>query len=103
MSIERFYTTNFTIKRMTWSDESSFEATTGSFTGHIQQASQQLVRELDLQLAKAFRIWCATTVDIQEGDTVNDGTYDYSVKNIVERPVGNNTHFEIIVERDAED
>lgn len=101
MSIERFYTDTFTIKRMTWSGDSSASLVVqGTFNGHIQQGTQDRFQEhLGLEFTKAFSIWCAPSTDIQEGDRIEKGSDEYDVRFVENRNVGNQAHLQAIVEK----
>ena len=103
--IDRFFNTTFTVLRMSWSGESSAEISKNSFTGHIQQARAELAEQLGLTFSKAFTIWCDNNADVEEGDTLNDGNYSYSVKAINKRDynIGSgNEHLQLIIERDED-
>lgn len=98
-SIEKFYTTTITVKRMTWSNDSAAEISAGSITGHIQQASPEFAKFLGEALGKTFVLWCAKTEDIEAGDTITIASGDYvgtyNVKNIQLNATGNNQHLEV--------
>lgn len=104
MSIERFYTTTFLVTRMTWSNESSAEASAGSFIGHIQQAAPEYVQHIAEAWGQTFIIWADEDTDVELGDTitVESGDYagTYNVKNIQTNATGNNKHKEIVVIKD---
>lgn len=99
MGIEKWFNTTFSISRMTWSGESSAEIAQGKITGHIQPISAELVQTLGLTFNKAFTIWCAVDADVEEGDTIEDASYSYSVKAVNVRNYGGNQHKTLIVER----
>jgi len=99
-SIEKFYTTQFTIKRMEWLDSSSDYASQGTFYGHIQQATDENLREYaGLRLTKAFVIWCDTSVNVLEEDSLEEGSNKYDVRFKIERNVGSNAHYHLLVEK----
>lgn len=100
--IERFYTTNFSVRRMVWSGDSSSEQSIESFMGHIQQAAAELSESMGLSFSKAFTIWCPVDTDIEDGDAVTDGEWLYTVKAVRENKVGINQHLEVVVERREE-
>lgn len=105
MSIERFFTTTITVTRMTWSNESSAEASVGTFIGHIQQSQPQLAEHIGEAWGKTFTVWCAKNTDVEPGDTLtittgaNAGTY--SVKNVQDNVVGGNQHLELTAIKDV--
>lgn len=103
--ITGFFNHAFTIKRAGWTTDGegnpySAESTVGSFYGHKQQADQQLATSLGFSLTKTFSIWCESSVDIQEGDTITDGTDTFSVRAIQTNDYGSNPHLELLVEKD---
>jgi hypothetical protein len=104
MSIERFYQTTITNTRMTWSNESSAEASVGSFSGHIQQASPEYAQLIGTAHAQTFLVWCAVSEDVDPGDTLTiaAGSYagTYSVKHIQTNATGANHHLEITAIKD---
>lgn len=101
MSIERYYDTTFTITRMSWSGDSSALVSSGSFTGHIQQADQRLVEDLRSAFTISHSIWCDDATDVQAGDTLTEGSNTYSVKAIQTNDhAGKNKHKEVLVEKD---
>lgn len=98
--INRFFTTLFTNKRMVWYEEAGEEQTSITFYGHIQQASPDLAQSLGMTYTKTFIIWCPLATNVSVGDNLVNGSYTYSVKSIIERSVGTNTHLELVVEKD---
>lgn len=106
MSIERFYTTTCVVTRMTWANESSAEASVGTFLGHIQQATPEYVQHIAEAWGQTFIIWADKDADVEDGDSIEieSGDYagTYNVKNIQLNATGNNKHKEIVVIRDIE-
>jgi hypothetical protein len=106
MSIERFFTTTITVTRMEWSNESSAEASVGSFSGQIQQAAPQLAEHIGESWGKTFSIWCAKGTDVEAGDTLTVASGDfagtYSVKNSQLNAIGANQHLELTVIKDLD-
>lgn len=107
MSIERFFTTAFTVQRMNWSGESAAEVSAGSFSGHIQQAQPQFAEQIGEAWGKTFIVWCPKTTNVEPGDTLTIASGDYagtySVKNSQVHAVGQNVqHLELTVIRDVE-
>lgn len=104
MSIERFYTTTIAVTRMEWTNESSAEASVGSFTGHIQQARPEFAEQIAEAWGKTFIVWCAKGTDVEPGDTLTISTGDYagtySVKNAQTNAVGANQHLELTAIKD---
>lgn len=105
MSIERFFTTQFTLQRMTWTGDSSAELAAGtSFYGHIQQTDNVLAESLGLRFTEAFTVWCPLTTSVQRDDRITDNlSRTYIVKFVQEYRVGNNTHLELVVEKYMDD
>lgn len=102
MSIERFFTTTFSVTRMEWSGESSALASQASFYGHIQQARPEFVEQIGERHGVVFLVWCATDTDVETGDTLTIASGDYagtySVKNISTNATGDrNQHLELVV------
>jgi hypothetical protein len=104
MAIQRFYATSFAVSRMEWSNESSAEASAGSFSGHIQQAGPAFAEEIGEAWGKTFIVWCAKGTDVEPGDTLTIATGDYagtySVKNKQINATGGNQHLELTVIKD---
>lgn len=102
MSIKRFFTTSFTVTRQTWTGDSSALVSQGTFDGHIQQASADIMQQYEgLRLTKAWIIWCAPTVDVEEGDRITQGSDTYDVRFIENRNMGANAHLHLICEKHA--
>lgn len=98
--IQKWYTTTFTVKRQVWSNESSSNTTQGTFLGHIQQMSDENLQQyLGLRFAKAHKIYCAPTTNIQEGDRIENGAIKYDVRFVIDRNIGSEGHLEVIVEK----
>lgn len=106
MSIERFFTTTFTVTRMSWSNESSAEVSAGSFLGHIQQARPDYAESIGESWNQTFLLWCDEDTDIEDGDTVTVASGDYagsySVRNVQKNAVGSklNQHLEVTIVKD---
>jgi hypothetical protein len=100
MSIQRFFKTAFTIYRMVWdtSDTSELQSV-GTFKGHRQQASAELIQTIGIAYGKGYKIWCPLDADIKLEDILSDTEDSYSVRAINERDYsGGNKHLELIVE-----
>jgi hypothetical protein len=104
MAIERFYNTTFAVTRMTWANESSAEASAGSFSGHIQQARPEFAQQIQTAWGKTFVVWCDKGTDVLPGDTLTIASGDYagtySVKNSQINAVGGNQHLELTAIKD---
>jgi hypothetical protein len=100
--IAKWYTTTFTVKRQTWSGDSSAIVTQGTFAGHIQQGTPENMQEsLGFRFTKAYVILCPTATDIQEGDRIEEGGRTYDARFVVDRNIGANGHLEVIVEKNG--
>lgn len=105
--IEKFYTTTFEVNRAVWKTDEALNqyselSTVGTFLGHIQQASAQLVQNLGLNLTKTFTIWTYVDTDVIEGDSIETFEAIYTVRAIQKNDTGANQHLEIVVELDQE-
>ena len=78
MGIERFFTISFNLTRQVWVGDSSASVVKSSFMGHLQQLNQEKVEQLGLDFSIAFQVWCDDSVNVQEGDVLDDGTWTYS-------------------------
>jgi len=100
MPIERFFTTTFNVTRQLWSGDSSSEIVKSSFAGQLQQLDQEKVEQLDIDFSTAFAVWCDDSVNVQEGDILDDGTFTYSVEAVMRNDHnGVNKHKELLVQR----
>lgn len=98
--IQKWYTIVFTVKRQVWSNESSSNVTQATFSGHIQQMTDENLQQFKgLRFSKAYKIYCAPSVNIKEGDRIENGSLKYDVKFIIDRNIGNEGHLEVIVEK----
>lgn len=99
-SIEKFYTTTFTLKRQVWSGDSSALEQQSTFSGLIEQKmSSVLEQNSGFRFTKSYTVFCSTDVDVQEGDRLEASGRVYDVKYIVEGNLGDNAHYEVICER----
>lgn len=108
MSINDFFTTNFTIRRLIWDTDNqgnrfSGEQEVGQFMGHIQQADALLAQNLGFSLTKTFSVWCSCDTDVIEGDKLATDDAHYTVRAKIDNKfVGDNKHIELIVEKGEE-
>lgn len=108
MSIEKFYTTAFTVYRHKWADDndgfsySETDEIDEGFNGHIQQISPKLAQYLNLNFTKTFSVWCGLTTDVKIGDILHDGSNYFTVKEIQTNDIGANSHLELVVELSEE-
>lgn len=101
--ITRFFTTTFSIYRFAWVSEKATNSLLGTFAGHIQQAKAELSQNLGLSMTRTYNIWLASTVNVQEGDTLVSGSDSYSVRAINKRTyLGSNQHYQLIAEKDED-
>lgn len=97
--INDFYTTQFTVSSMIWYEDSSELETSLTFMGHIQRMSPELSENLGLTFTKACVIWCPLSTQVQAGDVLTAGLYQYNVRATKEFAMGGNSHLELFVER----
>lgn len=99
MSIERFYTTTFTVTRQTWVDDKSTLGAVGTFLGHIQQATSDVLNQYEgLRLTKGWIVWCKPDTDVTEGDRLSVGDNTYDVRFVENRNVGSEGHLQLVLE-----
>ena len=100
MSIQRFFTTTFTIYRMVWSQSDTAELElVGTFKGHKQQSPANLVQTIGIAYGKGFNILCPLNTDVKLEDTLSSGGVSYSVRSVNEVDyAGGNKHLELVVE-----
>lgn len=101
--ISDWFNTTFTIYRQVWTtdgndNQTSTEQSVGTFSGHIQQASRDMVLDFGLKFETAYSLWCAVNEDVQKGDILRSGENVYSVKAIQVNNIGDNAHLELLVE-----
>lgn len=100
MTIAKFYTTTFEVRRLTYTSGIGEYGASHTFKGHLQQASQEQSISQQLQPSLAYSIWCAPDTNVKLNDTLRVGGRDYSVVAIMEHnTVGDNQHLELLVER----
>jgi hypothetical protein len=98
--IEKFYTTAFTVKRMTaYVSGKSSLWTVGTFNGHLQQANAELIADLANAYSVSHTIWCDIATNVQAGDTLEVGSDKYSVRAVQFNEVGQNKHLEIMADK----
>jgi len=97
--IDRLFTTTFNVERMEWGDDSAGLTDLDPITGHIQQMRPELTTQLGLSMTKTYIIWCSVDADVQEGDTLTNGSDSYSVKAMQINNYGQNPHKELTVEK----
>ncbi|MDP2654895.1 MAG: hypothetical protein Q8Q08_12815 [Candidatus Omnitrophota bacterium] len=100
--ISRFYTTTFTIKRLTYASNIGTWGATGTFLGHLQQVTQEQVIRLANALVVSHAIWCATDTDVEIGDALEITGRTFTVRAIQTNDTGANAHLELLVEEDTE-
>ena len=104
MSIRKFYNTTVSTKRLSDVDGSKKETFQTLLTGlqcHIQPISgeSQLVGVVG-GYYQTFRMFCASSTDIQEGDKVISGSTIYLVRGVLSRDFGkqsSNKHLEVLI------
>jgi hypothetical protein len=100
--IDDFYTTEFTVTRNEIDEDEygyySDSTQVGTFYGHLQQATQEMIERFGMNYQTAYAIWCSTDTDVKIGDTLEDDTRTYTVSAIQTNDLGNNPHLKLAVE-----
>lgn len=101
------FTTTFSIERNGWVEESGYSysalSTIGTFKGHLQQASPEMVQNLALNFSVAYICWCPPDTAVKLGDTLVVGNDRYDVRLIQDNSfVGANKHLELALEKQLE-
>lgn len=99
MSIERFYTTTFTVKRFGYTANKGSLSTQGTFEGHLQQEDIERIQNLASKFTVSHSIWCAVGTDVNIGDQLETGGEKYTVRAIQTNNYGDNDHLELLVEQ----
>ena len=95
--ISRFYTTEFEVYRMAYTDNKAEEALQSTFNGHLQQAAPNLVASVADTYKLSHLVWCAREEDVRSGDTLKVGSDRYTVQAVQDNMVGDNDHYELHV------
>jgi hypothetical protein len=100
-AIDKWLTTPITIKRLTAIDgtHETYQTISTTVLAHIQEFEGSRKIVMNHTLFKSFRMYAPLATDIAEEDTVNDGTYTYTVKGVIRRVEGGNPHLEVQLER----
>lgn len=99
--ISRFFTTTFTVYRLTYTGNKGSYGSSGTFMGHLQQASQEDIINGRQQESITHTIWCAPSTNVKVSDRLAADGRSYTVRAIQENDsVGANQHLEVLVERD---
>ena len=98
-----WFDTTFSVYRQVWSideddNQVSAEQLAGTFSGHLQQASRDMVLDFGLNFQTAYSVWCAINTDVKKGDVLKSGENNYTVKAIQVNDIGDNAHLELLVE-----
>lgn len=99
MSIERFYNTTFTVKRMVYTANKAAQQSAGTFVGYVQQLAQEKVAQMAGALKVSHSIWCPVATDVKLGDVLEVGTDKYAVRAIQNNNTGGNQHLQLLVEK----
>ena len=96
--ISSFFTTSITVKRQSWSNDSSSQVVQTTFNGHIQPGVAKHYTENEaMTFTKPFTMWCDQAEDLKEGDIIDN---TYSVKYIIPwNVVDNDDHLEVLMEK----
>ena len=104
MSIERFYTSSITVRRMVYTDDKSAITDVSTLIGHIQRANSDIVANFDSSLNISHVIWCSKDASVSIGDVLVSDGENYTVRRVqveIVTPTGNNQHLQIYVEKSA--
>lgn len=107
-TLERLFTTTFTIRRQVWSvdgndNDVSEEAVIGTFKGYRQQADAEFVANMDLTYVKPHTIWCPVDTAVENGDMIVSSFGDEIVKSIQINRDGRNSHLELMTSQVGDD
>lgn len=97
--INSYYTTQFTIMKLTYTGNKGTKGNGGTFMGHIQQADMQMAQDLKNLFTITHTVWCGLNEAVKVSDEINDGTSYYEVKAIQEFKIGGNQHKELLVQK----
>ena len=104
MSIQRFFTKDVVIKRLSTVSgyKKSFQ-TTATVAGHIQELDKEASQRLGIIEERAWILWCDLDENIHEGDTIIDEyNTEYKVKEVTKKDYGVNQHLQVIMEEPNE-
>lgn len=103
MSIGKLYNTVVSTKRLSdvaGSKRETFATNIVSLRCHIQSVSSETQMPTDGSFYTGFKMWCASSADILEGDKVISGSDIYVVRGVASRNFGrgsDNRHLEIML------
>ena len=95
MMIERFYTLQATVMRLSRTANKTAYASIGFEQGHLQQASANIVIQTASRYSLSHLFWCRVDAAIQVNDELTIELVKYSVKAIFVNSFGDNTHKEV--------
>lgn len=101
MSIERWFTTTFTVYRQEYTSGKSDYVSQGTFDGHLQMASETDSINLTGSITKLCFLWCPLNSDVRAGDKLDESGDTYLVKEIRELNFGRDStkHKKIVCEK----
>lgn len=98
----RFLSTIFTVSRVEWKEDDNgrySELTEkGTFNGHIQQASAEMVERFGTNFQTSYSIWCGIDENVEIGDEISDGLRLFTVRAKKVNETGNFPHLQLIVD-----
>ncbi len=87
MSIENYYVTSVSIKRLTviaGTNKENYQTLYSPVMCRIEQQGELPVMMGDGSMYNLFKMWCSNSYDIKEGDQVISGTITYIVRGITD-------------------
>ncbi len=97
--IEKFYTDEANVKRLTYTDNKSSYSSVGLVSGHLQQASAYVIAQTASIYTLSHLFWCGVDEDIAVNDNVVIDGAEYSINGIQRNAYGKNDHLECHIER----
>jgi hypothetical protein len=104
--INNKFQTTFTVKKTVWTKvtvgskevDRTVEIDGASFTGLLQQATPEYAQYNAMTMTKGYSLWCPTSADVFEGDTIYKGDVAYLVRARQDYRDGDNPHAQLAVE-----
>lgn len=100
--ISRFFTTTFTRKGLTYTNNKGTYGVLDTFLGHLQQASGTIQVQYGDRFSITHTIWCPVDTTIETNDIVTADSVDYKVEEVMVYEIGDNQHKQLLVNADYE-